>query len=203
MRGAATKPKPAQGKSPASSAQQQLLIAACALVGAAVLLAGVWIYASRLPTIVAEKALIVALFSKVPPVQVAAIHLLRDYPTRHAATALVVFINLKNLQELPDPKKETPADRAKRREQRRRDLKLAERATQTLCLLTGQSFGTYFKLEPYGHSWAGLSEEQWPAVLGHVNTWAAESLGGIRLPLLDLILPPLPAAGHARPETTP
>jgi hypothetical protein len=121
------------------------------------------------------------------------------------ATALVVFNKHKNLQELPDPRKpETAAERAKRREQRRRDLKLAEHAAHTLCLLTGQSFGTYFKLEPYGHSWGALSEERWPSVLGHVNAWAAESLAGVRLPLLDLLLPPLPAAAdEPRPDAKP
>jgi hypothetical protein len=141
-------------------------------------LVGAWVYAFKLTTVVAEKALIVALFSRVPPVQRVAIQQLRGYPTRHAAIALVAFINLKNLQEMPDPKKpDTPEDKARRRAQRVRDLALAERATETLCLLSGQSFGTYFKRERYGHSWGSLSEEKWPTVLGSVDRWALETFG--------------------------
>ncbi len=141
-------------------------------------LGGAWAHAFRLTTVVAEKALIVALFSRVPPVQRVAIRALRGYPTKHVAIALVAFINLKNLQEMPDPKKpDTPEDQARRRAQRVRDLELAERATETLCLLSGQSFGTYFKRERYGHSWGRLSEDKWPTVLGSVDRWALETFG--------------------------
>jgi hypothetical protein len=109
-------------------------------------------------------------------VQRAAIRALRAHPTKHAALALVAFINLKNLQQVPDPKKpESPEDRAARKERRLRDLELAERATETLCLLSGQSFGTYFKVERYGHSWGSLSEAKWPEVLLSVDRWALET----------------------------
>jgi hypothetical protein len=136
------------------------------------------VHALRLAPIVAEKALIVALFSRVPPVQRQAIRRMRDYPTKHVALALVAFINLKNLHEAPDPSKpDTEEDRARRLEQRRRDLELAERATETLCLLTGQSFGTHFRLERSGHSWGRLSAERWPGVLLAVDRWALETFG--------------------------
>src|SRR3990170_2729438 len=150
--------------------------------------------------VVTEKLLIVALYSRVPPVQRVAIKALRDYPTKHAAIALVAFINLKNLQEVPDPKKpETPDDKARRLEQRKRDLALAERATLTLCLLTGQSFGTYFKLERYGYSWGSLSEDKWPTVLWQIDTWAMRTFGPSDLPLLPVVPgapPPAEAPGE-------
>jgi hypothetical protein len=111
-------------------------------------------------------------------VQEVAIRQLRGYPTRHAALALVTFINLKNLQEAPDPRKpDTPEDRARRREQRARDLALAERATETLCLLSGQDFGTHFKRERHGHSWGSIREDRWPTVLRNVDRWALETFG--------------------------
>ena len=168
-------------------------------------LGGAWMYMFKLTPIVAEKLLIVALFSKVPPVQRAAIQALRDYPTKHAAIALVLFINLKNLQEVEDPKKPwTPEEKAQKRQERVRDLKLAERATETLCLLTGQSFGTYFKLEKFGHSWGSLSEERWPTVLWQIDTWAVQAFGPGGLPMLpgSFGAPPQPAdapgGGQAR-----
>ena len=170
-----------------------------AAVGAAALgvmvLGTTWMYVFKLTPVVTEKLLIVALYSRVPPVQRVAIKALRDYPTKHAAIALVAFINLKNLQEVPDPKKpETPDDKARRLEQRKRDLELAERATLTLCLLTGQSFGTYFKLERYGYSWGSLSEDKWPTVLWQIDTWALRTFGPRDLPLLPVVPgAPLPA----------
>jgi hypothetical protein len=169
------------------------------------LLGGAWMHVFKLTPIVAEKLLIAALFSKVPPVQRVAIQALRDYPTRHAAIALVLFINLKNLQEMEDPKRPwTPEEKAQKRQQHLRDLKLAERATETLCLLTGQSFGTYFKLEKYGHSWGSLSEDKWPTVLWNVDTWAVQAFGRGNLPILPGFFgaPPqpgdAPAGGQAR-----
>ena len=184
---------PAAKAPPSASARRKLLVAACAVACGAVVLGAAWLYVFKLPPIVAEKLLIAALFSKVAPVQRVAIKALRDYPTKHAAVALVVFINLKNLQEMPDPKKpETPKEKARRRQQRVRDLKLAERATETLCLLTGYSFGTYFKREPYGHSWGSLSEDKWPTVLGQIDAWALQTFGGGEFPLLNLGLPGAP-----------
>ncbi|HEX9901073.1 MAG TPA: hypothetical protein VGC81_17730 [Candidatus Methylomirabilis sp.] len=176
-----------------------------AVVCGLMVLGGAWMYMFKLTPIVAEKLLIVALFSKVPPVQRAAIQALRDYPTKHAAIALVLFINLKNLQEVEDPKKPwTPEEKAQKRQERVRDLKLAERATETLCLLTGQSFGTYFTLEKYGHSWGSLSEERWPTVLWQIDTWAVQAFGPGGLPMLpgSFGAPPQPAdapgGGQAR-----
>jgi hypothetical protein len=160
-----------------------LAVVAAAVCGVLVL-GGVWMYVFKLTPIVAEKLLIAALFSKVPPVQRMAIKTLRGYPTKHAAIALVVFINVKNLQEVEDPKKPwTPEEKERKRRQRIRDLKLAERATETLCLLTGQSFGTYFKLEKYGHSWGSLSEDKWPTVLWAIDTWAVQTFATRDLPM--------------------
>lgn len=181
---------------PPGRGRRELLAAACSVACAVVLLGVAWMYAFRVPSIAAEKLLIVALFSRVPLVQRVAIRALRYYPTKHAAIALVAFINFKNLQEVPDPKKpDTPEDKARRREQRMRDLWLAERAAETLCLLSGQSFGTYFKLEPYGHSWGSLSQQKWPSVLFQIDAWAVQTFGPRSLPAFPGLpgAPPQPA----------
>jgi len=163
-------------------------------------LGGAWMTVFKLTPIVTEKLLIVALFSKVPPVQRVAIKVLQDYPTKHVAIALVAFINLKNLQEVEDPKKPwTPEEKAQKRQQRLRDLKLAERATESLCLLTGQSFGTYFTLEKYGYSWGSLSEDKWPTVLWQVDTWALQAFATGELPQLSLGVPGAPPQPAAAP----
>lgn len=164
-------------------------------------LGGVWMYVFQLTPIVAEKVLIAGLFSRVPLVQQMAIKGLQEYPTKHAAIALVGFINLKNLQEVEDPKKPwTPEEKEQRRQHRLRDLKLAERATETLCLLTGQSFGTYFKLEKYGHSWGSLSEDKWPTVLWQIDAWAVQAFGPGDLPRLSFGLPGAPPQPADAPE---
>ncbi|MBI3086054.1 MAG: zinc-ribbon domain-containing protein [candidate division NC10 bacterium] len=192
-------PKPGGGR-PASAPtakapppardRRKLLVAMGALAGGAIILVASSIYAFKLAPIAAEKLLIAALFSRVPPVQRVAIKALRDHPTKHAAIALVAFINLKNLQQVEDPKKPwTPEEKARRRERRVRDLALAERATETLCLLTGQSFGTYFKREPYGYSWGSLREDKWPTVLQQVDAWVLQTFGTGDLPLFNLGLP--------------
>ncbi len=175
---------------PPARDRRKLLAAGGALACGAVVLVASSISVFKLAPIAAEKLLIAALFSKVPPVQRVAIRALRDHPTKHAAIALVAFINLKNLQEMPDPKKpDTPEDQARRRERRVRDLALAERATETLCLLTGQSLGTYFKREASGYSWGSLSEDKWPTVLRQVDAWALQTFGTGELPLFNLGLP--------------
>ncbi len=170
---------------PLPGRRRSVWVVAGAVVCVFIILAAVWMYVLRLTPIVAEKLLIAALYSKVPPVQRVAIQALRNYPTKHSAIALIVFINLKNLQEMEDPKKPwTPEEKERRRQQRIRDLQLAERATETLCLLTGQSFGTYFKLEKYGHSWGSLGEDKWPTVLWQIDTWAVHTFATGDLPML-------------------
>jgi len=179
---------------PPARSRRKVLAVTGAVVCGAVVLGAAWMSVFQVTPIVKEKVLIAALFSKIPPVQMVAIRALRDYPTRHVAVSLVLFINLKNLQWVPDPQKPvTPEERVRRREVRRRDLKLAERATETLCLLTGESFGTYFKLEKYAHSWGSLSEEKWAIVLRQIDAWALQTLGGVELPMF----------GSAAPETPP
>ncbi|HSD50218.1 MAG TPA: hypothetical protein VLG48_02335, partial [Candidatus Methylomirabilis sp.] len=170
---------------PPPRSRRKVLATVAAVVCGVLVLGGTWMYVFKLTPVVAEKLLVVALFSKVPPVQRMAIKTLQGYPTKQAATALVVFINLKNLKEMEDPKKPwTPEEKERRRQQRNRDLKLAERATETLCLLTGQSFGTYFKLEKYGHSWGSLPEDKWPTVLWQIDTWAVQTFAKGDLPML-------------------
>ena len=171
---------PAPAARPPAKARRKALTAVWVTALGVVALGATSMYVFKVTPIIAEKLLIVALFSRVTPVQRVAIKALRDYPTKHAAIALVAFINLKNLQEVPDPKKpEPPDDKRRRQERRERDLELAERATLTLCLLTGQTFGTYFRLEPHGHSWGSLSEDKWPGVLWQIDAWALKTFGPV------------------------
>lgn len=169
-----------------------------AVVCGLMVLGAAWVYVFKLTPIIAEKLLIAALFSKVPSVQRVAIQALRDYPTRNTAIALVLFINLKNLQEMEDPKKPwTPEEEARKHQQRLRDLMLAERAVETLCLLTGQSFGTYFKLEKNGYSWGSLGEDKWPTVLWNIDTWAVQTFATGELPMLPGFLRASPQPARA------
>ena len=80
---------------------------------------------------------------------------LRNYPTRAAAAALVAFIHAKS---------------------RAGDLKPAARATETLCILTGRSFGTAFKEHARGHFWSAPHDAQWPEVLRQIDLWAERAL---------------------------
>lgn len=154
-----------------------LFIAIAAVLGAAADLL------FHLRPIVAEKFWIAGLMSGIAPVQEAAILRLRDHPTRHAAASLVVFINIKNLHRVPDPDQtETAEEKNKRLATRARDLKLAERAAETLCLLSGRSFGTDFRQDQRGHFWVSLAEDRWPGVLGEINLWAARALGNAPIP---------------------
>lgn len=80
---------------------------------------------------------------------------LRNYPTRDTAGALVAFIQAKS---------------------RVGDLKLAERATETLCILTGRGFGTAFQEHARGHFWSAPTDAQWPEVLRQIDLWAERAL---------------------------
>jgi len=140
----------------------------------------------HLGPIVAEKFWIAGLISNIAPMQEAAIRGLRDHPTRQAAVSLVIFINIKNLHRGPDPgRTETAEEKNKRLAARARDLKLAERATETLCLLSGRSFGTDFRKDQRGHFRGSLAEDRWAEVLGEINLWAARALGNIPIPPLS------------------
>jgi hypothetical protein len=92
------------------------------------------------------------------PLQEEATFRLRNYPTRDTAAALVAFIHAKS---------------------RAGDLKLAARAAETLCILTGRSFGTPFKEHARGHFW-NPEEVQWPEVLKQIDLWAERALTGAR-----------------------
>ena len=110
----------------------------------------------HLRPIAAEKFWIAGLRFGVTPLQEEATFRLRNYPTRGAALALVAHINA--------------AVRAG-------DLKLAARATETLCILTGRSFGTAFKEHARSHFWSNPEGGQWPGVLEQMNHWAERTLG--------------------------
>lgn len=153
-----------------------------ALVFAGSLLGGA-AYLFHWQPIVAEKFWIAGLLTGIEPVQRASIHYLREYPTRNAVVALVAFINLKNLHRVPDPKQaESDEDRRKRLAKRASDLKLADRAAERLCMLTGESFGTHFRKERIGYSWGKLDERDWPRVLGQINLWALRTFANAGIP---------------------
>ena len=96
----------------------------------------------HLRPIAAEKFWLAGLSFGTKALQHEATFRLRNYPTRDAAAALVAFIHAKS---------------------RAGDLKLAARATETLCVLTG-------------HLWSGPEQGQWPEVLNQIDLWAERAL---------------------------
>ena len=139
-----------------------------------------WASYNKIYPIIAEKALIGGLYSGIGPVQMLSIRALRGYPTKNAAVSLTAFINLKAIQFVPDPRNpESYKEKQRRLQKRAKDLRLAEEALETLCLLSGESFGTYFKLEPYGHSWGSIAEDKWPFILSELDLWAVSKFTDI------------------------
>jgi hypothetical protein len=58
-----------------------------------------------------------------------------------------------------------------------RKRKLSNKGMESLCLLTGHAFGTYFEKTKSGYSWGGLAPKDWPEVLTELNTWALRTFG--------------------------
>ena len=50
------------------------------------------------------------------------------------------------------------------------------RATETLCVLTGRSFNSWFSNCSAGRNWAKHAGEAWPDVLERINAWQASTL---------------------------
>ena len=105
--------------------------------------------------IAAEMAWRTALAVPTPAVQAKAIGALRKHATRESAIALVEFINARS---------------------RAGDLEPAVRATETLCVLTGRSFNSWFSNCSAGRNWAKHAGEAWPDVLERINAWQASTL---------------------------
>jgi len=161
-----------------SSRNAERIAGIVAAILLSLLFAGSWVYLYRVDLVVIEKVLIGGLFSGIGPVQSAAIRGLREHRTRHAAIALVVFINLKHFHGAPANVEEEPAEEERRRgAQKREDLEFAGRALESLCLIADDGFGTSFRNEARGRSWDGIPDQRWPAVLGNVNAWALQSFG--------------------------
>ena len=109
----------------------------------------------HLRPIAAEKLWLAGLSFGTKALQEEATFRLRNYPTRHAAASLVAFIHAKSSTG---------------------ELKLAARAAETLCTLTGRSFGTPFKEPARGHIWSRPDEVDWPEVLRQIDLWAERAL---------------------------
>ena len=109
--------------------------------------------------IAAEKLWIAALSSGVTPLQEQAVFRLRNYPTRGAAVALVAHI---------------------RAGSRSGDFKRAARAIETLCILSGRSFGATFVQHSRTHSCGLPAESEVPDVLAQIDHWAERAFGARR-----------------------
>ena len=109
----------------------------------------------HLRPIAAEKFWIAVLRFGVTPLREEAVFRLRNYPTRAVAAALVSDIH---------------------RSVGAGDWKAAARAAETLCVLSGRSFGTSFQERPRGHSWKAPAPGEWPEVLARIDEWAGRSL---------------------------
>lgn len=116
-----------------------------------------------------EGVWLACLVSRQEVLQRVALRELRDHPTRRTAIALVLFTDLKQLR----PKDPDEAARAKYD----RGLELAEEAVESLCVITGEAFGTWYKEEAGGHSWGSPLGDRWPRVLGAINGWALATFG--------------------------
>ena len=110
----------------------------------------------HLRPLAAEQFWRAGLISGLTPLQEQAAFRLRNYPTRGTAAALVVYINARA---------------------RAGDFQLASRAAETLCVLSGRSFGTSFTEHAKGHFWRSPEQSQWPDVLAEINQWAERALG--------------------------
>ena len=110
----------------------------------------------HLQPIAAERFWLAGLASGITPLQEEGLGRLRAYPTHSTAVSLVSFIKDKN---------------------RAGDLRMAGRATETLCILAGRSFGTGFSELARGHAWSSPQEGQWPEVLQQIDSWAVSALG--------------------------
>jgi len=113
----------------------------------------------HLGPVAAEKFWLVGLSFGVTPLQEEATFRLRSYPTRSSAAELVAYIHAKS---------------------RAGDFKLAARATETLCILSGRSFGTAFAERTHGHFWRSPEDAQWPEVLKQIDLWSERALGASR-----------------------
>lgn len=105
--------------------------------------------------IAAEKFWLAGLSFGTKSLQEEATFRLRNYPTRDAATSLVAYIHAKS---------------------RAGDLKLAARAAETLCILTGRTFGAPLQEPARGHIWRRPDEVDWPEVLRQIDLWAERAL---------------------------
>lgn len=178
---------------------RQFIRRAVFFLGIGAVLAGTVLGAAwKLSPSLREKALIAGVFCGVKPVQESAIGALREYPTKTVALALIAFINAKNLQRAPS-EKDTPEQRQARLRKRQADLALAERALETLCLLSGESFGTHFELTSSGHSWGSLDEERWGTALAQANLWAMNKFAGNALAAFGASLPAAPEPPAEKP----
>jgi hypothetical protein len=122
-------------------------------MGAAVVVADALFF---LRPVAAELGWRTALAIPVPALQRQAIRALKKHATRGAAIALVEFIDERS---------------------RAGDLELAVGAAETLCVLSGRSFGSWFADCSAGRNWAKHAGEAWPDVLERINAWRAGALG--------------------------
>jgi hypothetical protein len=128
-----------------------------ALVIAAVVVGGVLAdLLFHLRPVAAESFWLAGLRFGVSPLQEEATFRLRNYPTRSTAAGLVAYIHARS---------------------RAGDVKLAARATETLCILSGRSFGTTFTEHARGHFWRSPEDAQWPEVLKQIDLWSERALG--------------------------
>lgn len=137
---------------------KKLVIALGVVFGIPVVLAAVALISWWRSPILRERAYEASLFSRVYIFQKDAAAELRHYPSRAAAISLVAFLNFVDT--------DTAEGDA-----------LGEEALASLCLLSGQDFGTGFEGAQYNFSWSPPSGDSWSEVIENVNGWAMETFG--------------------------
>lgn len=138
------------------SAAEKRILLAC-LVGPPLLLILMLVGAWQVPR-VRESAYIALMFKAPhPSMRSYAARLLVDHPTDRTVGALALFLNTVDYEE---------------------NEEVAVRALTTLCIITGQTFGTSFEGNKYRSSIGYPGAKDWPKVVASVNAWAVSRVVG-------------------------
>jgi len=130
--------------------------------------AGGWIFSVTFQ----ERILIGLSLTGEPHAQYIAAEQLRDYPSRASVIALIFQLNRLDREE-------------------EFEKKTAYLTLNSICLLTGHSFGSWFEKHDNGFSSGSLSDKQWSTVMTNVNLWSLQTFGADALGAMAGLLPNL------------
>lgn len=161
-----------------------IVIALVVAFGIPTVMAGVFIAVWYGTPLFRERVLEAALLSRIYPVQKAAARELRQYPSQAAALTLITAVNFLDKSD-------------------RLSEEVAEETLATLCLMSGQDFGTDFSGAEYNFSWSPPGKDDWPEIVENVNGWALETFGVETLGAWRISVAPEQAEPEQGGEETP